>query len=129
MKKSGKTNRVEPTDLSWIDKFPECAELFANAGWLTFFKKIDGYHAKVSHNFAQCYDKDTVSFDTLQFKLTKELVAEATSIKNEGELWFKKVPFTFNEQKYLLPDVIAYWGKGVPIHNFKPEFIEPIKFL
>ena len=84
MKKSGKTNRVEPTDLSWIDKFPECADLFANARWLTFFKKIDGYHAEVSHKFAQCYDKDTMSFDTLQFKLTKELVVEATSIKNEG---------------------------------------------
>ena len=78
MKKSGKTNRAEPTNLSWIDKFPECAELFENAGWLTFFKKIDGYHAEVSHKFGQCYDKDTVSFDTLQFKLTKELVAEAT---------------------------------------------------
>ena len=78
MKKSGKTNRAKLIDLSWIDKFPECAELFANAGWLTFFKKIDGYHGEVSLKFPQCYDKDTVSFDTLQFKLTKELVAEAT---------------------------------------------------
>ena len=117
MKKSGKTNRAEPTNLSWIENFPECAELFSNAGWLTFFKKIDGYHAEVSHKFAQCYDKDTMSFDTLQFKLNKDLVAEATCIKNEGDLWFKKVPFTFNAQKYLLPGVIADWGKGVPIHK------------
>ena len=64
MKRSGKTNRAEPTDLSWIDKFPGCAELFENAGWLIFFKKIDGYNAEVSHKFAQCYDKYTVSFDT-----------------------------------------------------------------
>ena len=71
MKRSGKTNRVEPTDLSWIDKFLGCAELFENAGWLIFFKKIDGYNAEVSHKFAQCYDKDTVPFDTLKFKLTK----------------------------------------------------------
>ena len=78
MKKTGKTNRAEPTDLSWIDKFTECAELFENVGWLTFFKKIDGYHAEVCHTFAQCYEKYTVSFDTLQFKLTKELVAEIT---------------------------------------------------
>ena len=42
---------------------------------------------------------------------------------------YKKVPFTFNAQKYLLPGVIEDWGKGVPIHNFKPEWIEPIKFL
>ena len=40
MKKSGKTNRAEPTDLSWIDKFPECAELFANAGWLIFLGRL-----------------------------------------------------------------------------------------
>ena len=52
MKKSGKNNRVEPTDLSWIDKFLECAELFENAGWLIFFKKNDGYNAEVSHKFA-----------------------------------------------------------------------------
>ena len=30
MKRSGKTNRAEPTDLSWIDKFLGCVELFEN---------------------------------------------------------------------------------------------------
>ena len=38
MKRSGKTNRAEPTELNWIDKFPGCAELFENAGWLNLFK-------------------------------------------------------------------------------------------
>ena len=70
-----------------------------------------------------------MSFDTLQFKLTKELVAEETGFKNEGELWFKKVPFTFNAQTYLLPGAITDWGKGVPIHKFKPKWIEPLQFL
>ena len=41
MKKSGKNNRAEPTELNWIDKFPGCAELFQNVGWLDFFKKFD----------------------------------------------------------------------------------------
>ena len=83
MKRSGKTNRAKPIDLNWIDKFPRFAELFENAGWSVFFKKIDGYNAEVSHKFPQCYDKDTVSFDTLKFKLTKDLVAKATGVKNE----------------------------------------------
>ena len=94
-----------------------------------FFKKIEGYHAELSYNFSQCLDKDIVSFDSLKFKLTKELIAEAIGILDKGELWFKKVPFTFHAQKYLLPGVIADWGKGVPIHNFKPEWIDPIKVL
>ena len=112
-----------------MKNFPDCAQLFSNAGWLTFFKKIEGYHAEVSYRFAQCLDKDIVSFDTLKFKLTKELIVEATGIQDEGDLWFKKVPFTFNAKKYFPPGVIAYWGKGVPIQNFKPEWIEPIKVL
>ena len=75
---------------------------------------------KVITKFAQCLDKDIVSFDTLKFKLTRELLAKATGILDEGEFRFKKVPFTFDGHRYLLPDVVAYWGKVVPIQNFKP---------
>ena len=57
MKKSGKTNRVEPTELNWIDKFPGCAKLFENAGWLDLFKKIDGYNTKVSLIFPMLYPR------------------------------------------------------------------------
>ena len=70
-----------------------------------------------------------VTFDTLKCKLTRELLVEATGILDEGDYLFKKFPFTFDAQKYLLPDAVADWGKGVPIHKFKPEWIEPIKIL
>ena len=103
MKKNGKTNRAEPSYLSWVKKFPDCAQLFAEAGWLVFFEKIEGYHSKVFYKFSQCLDKHVVSFDTLKFKLTTELLVEATWILDEGEFWFKKVPFTFDAQRYLLP--------------------------
>ena len=93
--KSGKVNRSEPTDLTWIEKLPDYAELFQQAGWLNFFRKIDGYNAQVSCKFAQSLKDDMVIFDALKFKLTVELIAEATGISNEGELWFKKLPFDF----------------------------------
>ena len=69
MKKSGKTNRDEPTKLNWIDKFRGCAELFENARWLNFFKNIDGYNTEVYHKFTQFYNKDIVSFDTFEVKI------------------------------------------------------------
>ena len=86
MKKCGKTNRAEPSDLSWVKNFPQCAQLFSDVGWLTFFKKTEAYHDEVSYKFAQCLDKDIVSFDSLKFKLTKALIAEAIGILDEGEL-------------------------------------------
>ena len=47
----------------------------------------------------------TVSFDNLKFQLTRELIMEATCIADEGEFWFKKIPFTFNPKDFLLPEV------------------------
>ena len=88
MKRSGKTNRSEPSDMSQVQTFPDCTKLFLEAGWLSFFERIEGYHSEVSYKFAQCLDKDMVTFDTLKFKLTKELLAEATGILDEGEYWF-----------------------------------------
>ena len=61
--------------------------------------------------------------------MTRELIAEATGIADEGEFWFKKVPFAFNLENFPLPNVVADWGKGVHIQNFKPELRDPIKIL
>ena len=72
--KSGKVNRAEPTDLTWIEKLPDYEELFQQAGWLKFFRKIDGYNAQVSCKFAQGLKDDMVMMDALKFKLTVELI-------------------------------------------------------
>ena len=40
MKRSGKTNGAEPSDMSWVQTFPDCAKLFAEVGWLVFFERI-----------------------------------------------------------------------------------------
>ena len=70
-----------------------------------------------------------IVFNTLKFKLTVDLVEEATGVKNEGEKWFKKLPFTFEAHLFLLPDVTPDWNKGIVIHKFRSEWVEPIKVL
>ena len=125
-------NRVEPSDMAdmaWAKNFLECAKLFSEVGWLQYFEKIDGHHTKVSYEFAQGLEKDTVTFDTLKIELTRDLIAEATGIADEGEFWFKNVPFVFNSENYLLSNVVANWGKGVHVKKFKLEWREPIKIL
>ena len=68
-------------------------------------------------------------FNTLKIELTREFIAKATGIADEGEFWFKKVPFTFNSENFLFLDVVPDWGKGFHIHKFKLEWREPIKIL
>ena len=45
MKRSGKTNIAEHLDMSWVQTFPDYAELFSETGWLEFFEIIEGYHS------------------------------------------------------------------------------------
>ena len=80
MKRSGKLNRAEPSDMTWAKTFHDCAKLFQEAGWFQYFEKIDGYHSEVSYGFAQGLEKDTTMFNTLKIELTRELIAEATGI-------------------------------------------------
>ena len=80
-------------------------------------------------NFAQCYNQDMVVFDTLKFRLIVDLVAEAIGIRNEGEIWFKKLRFTFNAQRYLIPGITPDWSKGILIQNLRNEWMEPIRIL
>ena len=130
MRKGGKTNRVEPTDTSWMSSYPDCAAMFQRDGWFDFFERIKGFNPEVSYCFAHGFDKDTFTFDTLKFGLTKELMSEATGIENDGEMWFKKIPFTFSPKYFLLPEVETLdWGKGVQLEKFKPEWREAIRIL
>ena len=85
MKRSGKTNRAEPSYMSWVQDFPDRARLFSEAGWLNYFENIHGNHTEVSYKFAHGLDNDKVTFDTLNIELTREIIAEATGIINEGE--------------------------------------------
>ena len=57
MKKSGKTNRAEPTELNWIDRFPGCAEIFENAGWLDFFRRLMAITPRSLINFPNVITK------------------------------------------------------------------------
>ena len=70
-----------------------------------------------------------VVFDTLKFRLTVDLIAEAIGIRDESEKWFEKLPFTFDAQRYLLPNVTPDWSKGILIQNFRSEWVEPIRIL
>ena len=104
--------------------------MFQRAGWFDFFQRIDVFNPEVSYGFAQGFDKNIVSFDSLKFELTRELIVEATWIEDEGDFWFKKIPFTFNPKDFIFPEVGTLdWGKGVQLDKFKLEWREAIRIL
>ena len=104
MKRTGKTNRAKPSDMAWAKSILECAKLFQKEGWFKYFEKIDGYNSKVSYGFDQGLEKYTVLFNTLKIELTRELIAEATHIADEGEFGLRRchLPLIHRISYYLM---------------------------
>ena len=122
MGKSGNINRFEPTDTCWAIKFPECAMFFRTARWFSLFENITGFNPEVSHHLSHNFINDTVTFNNFKFELTQYLIAEATGVPIDGESWFKKIPFSFDPNDFLLPgNENLDWGKGVQLEKSKPE--------
>ena len=70
------------------------------------------------------------TFDTLKIELIEELIVEAIGTSRDGELWLKKIPFSFNPKYFLLPEIEALdWGIGIQLDKFKPEWKEVIGIL
>ena len=63
-----------------------------------------------------------MTFITLSFELTEDLISEAIGVPTDREAWFKKIRFSFDPNDFLLPGNEALdWGKAVPLEKFKPE--------
>ena len=73
--------------------------MFQRDGWFYFFERIKGFNPEVSNGFAQCFDKDTVTFDTLRFELTKELISKTTGIAREKEPMYEHVRETLDDDQ------------------------------
>ena len=120
MGKSGKINRFDPIDTSWAMKFPQCAALFRAVGWLSFFKRITGFNAEVSHYFSRNLINGAVMFNTLKFDLTEGLVVESIGIPIDGESWFEKTSFSFNPNDFLLSgNETLDWSKVGSLRKFQ----------
>ena len=104
--------------------------MFRAAWWFSFFENITGFNTKVSHNFSQNLINGVVPFNTLNFEIKEDLIAEASGIPIDGEPWFKKIPFIFDPNDFLLLRNEALdWSKGVHLENFKPEWREAIGII
>ena len=85
----GKASRFEPNDCIMIDASSSLLKSLQRVGWYDFIKKFQGYNLEVSRQFAATFDGHKAVIGSLELPVTQESIAEATSLPNLGEEWFK----------------------------------------
>ena len=85
----GNVSRIEPDDCILVDSDDALRQKLQKVGWLNFIKKFHGYNLEVAKQFAATFDGKTAVVGNLELQVTKQSIAEATGLMDEGEEWFK----------------------------------------
>jgi len=124
----GRASRFEPIDCIYVDASSSLLKKLQQVGWYNFVKKFRGYNLEVSRQFAATFDGHKAVIGSLELPVTQESIAEATSLPNSGEEWFKGKynREAFSWHKFFRPNAPREIGKGLSCNLLKKKYREPM---
>jgi hypothetical protein len=107
-----------------MEAYPKCYKIFQKAGWLSFLQKFQGYNEKVARPFAQAFYGRRVRIGELEMEITKDFIAQAIELPQEGEKWFKNQRIVIDEWKKFLVnhEKAVNWNKGIHVVEIKSKW-------
>ena len=109
--------RLEPVKFNSTDIHDSFLEIFENKQWVTFFEKFNGHNEQASLAFAETFDGERVIVGNLHFRLSEDILAQVTSLPQQGERFFKTKQFKEKAWMSFLCRSRAgsvNWKKGIP---------------
>ena len=122
MGKSGRVNRVEPSDTGYVDAHAK--NWFQKARLYKFLQKFTGENYGVARAFTESFGGKQVKIGTLKFSVTKAFISKAIGLPMSGESWFKGKTLvggnlvSFPKLEYKDVD----WKSGIPAIWLKDEW-------
>jgi hypothetical protein len=123
----GKLLRAEPEGSKFLEGYPQVKDPLQKANWLQCIQKFKGYHREVTKTFARSFkEKDNqVEIGDLKFTVTESSLAQATSLPQTGERWFKNRSVQDQQWKQILKNPgmdTSIFTKGIPVNLVKEEW-------
>ena len=85
----GRVSRVGHDDCIMVDASDSLRLKLQQIGWLEFIRKFHGYNLEMTKQFVATFDGRKAVIGNLELIVDQETLAEATSLLNTGEEWFK----------------------------------------
>jgi hypothetical protein len=113
--------RIEPNDCQSLLAHDDAIDDLKAHGWDICLRKFDGYKLAVTQAFAQTFDGFRAKVRDIQLEVTKDFIAQATGLLQEGEKWFRNakmedVPWIL----FMISRKSTCCPKGIPINLLKP---------
>jgi hypothetical protein len=92
----------KPTTIALLEIYPEVYQIFLQAGWLGYFKRLQEFDQQQVLQFAQNLEEDHSIVQGVQIPVTEEDIAQVSGLPVIGIRWFSRKHIILNAQQDFL---------------------------
>lgn len=127
----GKAVRNEPGSMTLLELYPEAYQIFLQAGWVDYFRRLQEFDSQQVLEFARNLKEGYATIQGVRIPVTEEDIAQVSGLPANGIRWFSHKHIILNaQQDFLLPgERVEPKGRGVALHSLPPTWPKVAEFV
>jgi hypothetical protein len=127
----GSVIRNEPATTALLEHYPAAYQIFEQAGWLNYFRRLQGYNEQQVLQFARNLQENHSVVAGIRISVTEEDISEVSGLPIEGTRKFSRKHIIGDvQQSFFLPEErIVLKGRGVQLSSLPPPWPEVARFI
>jgi len=121
----------EPGTTALLELYPEAYQIFLQAGWVDYFRRLPDFNTQQVLEFA-CNLREGFSIvQGVQIPVTEEVIAQVSRLPTNGMRWFSRKYLILNaQQDFLQPgEQVEPKGRGVTLQSLPPPWPKVAEFV
>jgi hypothetical protein len=127
----GSAIRNEPATTALLEQYPVAYQIFEQAGWLHYFRRLQWYNEQQVLQFALNLQEDHSIVDRVRISVTEEDIAAVSGLPTAGaRIFSRKHIIRGAQQNFFLPEEeIIFKGRGIQLSSLPPPWPGVAKFI
>jgi hypothetical protein len=127
----GSAIRNEPATTALLEQYPVAYQIFEQAGWLNYFRRLQWYNEQQVLQFALNLQEDHSVVNGVRISVTEEDIAAVSGLPTDGaRIFSRKHIIRDAQQNFFLPEEqIIFKGRGIQLSSLPPPWPGVAKFI
>jgi hypothetical protein len=127
----GSAIRNEPATTALLEQYPVAYQIFEQAGWLNYFRRLQWYNEQQVLQFSLNLQEDHSVVNGVRISVTEEDIAAVSGLPTDGaRIFSRKHIIRGAQQNFFLPEEqIIFKGRGIQLSSLPPPWPGVAKFI
>jgi hypothetical protein len=122
----GAVVRKEPATTALLEHYPAAYQIFEQAGWLNYFRRLQGYNEHQVLQFTRNLQENHSVVAGIRISLTEQDISAISGLSIDGTRQFSRKHIIGDVQQsfFLAGEIIVLKGREVQLNSLPPPWPE-----